>query len=85
MRAAVTSTGKKNKCWAKVKSVFPNVTTHTIISAFPPGCSSFSENHGIAGVGGTSGDHQGLKQTVQDPGLDIFKDGEFTESWAISA
>lgn len=60
MRAAVTSTGKKNKCRAKANSVFPNVTTHTVISAFPAGCSSFSENLGIAEIGGTSGNHQGL-------------------------
>lgn len=59
MRAAVASTGKKNKCWAKANSVFPNVTTHTMISVFPPGCSSFSENYGIADVGGTSGHDQG--------------------------
>lgn len=47
MRAAVTSTGKKNKCRAKANSVFPNVTTHAVISAFPAGCSHFQRTLGL--------------------------------------
>lgn len=47
MRAAVTSTGKKNKCRAKVNSVFPNVTAHTIISAFPAVAPHFQRTTGL--------------------------------------